>query len=353
MNEEDDERAAAMGGSDSPPPPINAKLQREIEEISKIENESSMAAALLSDLRTHQKIISRKLKIDPWKASRTPSANIEPTVRTRFESPVNASPSRLLYNRSNGGGGLSSTISGHNLSVTPGFQTSHTYFGGEHSSLASPRSAATLSSTSTILAAPQLNSSAAEGGPHTGMKAATLPAQQQLNSMFYPSSNQSPTSSYLNRNNYINSSSRVISSSATQKAALNNIVHNIAVPKPGYGLSTPIKSITLPSSSRYTGLSNHQSADYESPKGLYSSSSYYNTPISPQYAECEEELKVYSYDILKVNRRKRLPADVNRDRLELHLSPQEFEEIFGMNLKYFLELSEWKKVDLKKRAKLF
>jgi actin-binding LIM protein len=157
----------------------------------------------------------------------------------------------------------------------------------------------------------------------------------------------------LNRNNYINSSSRVISSSATQKAALNNIVHNIAVPKPGYGLSTPIKSITLPSSSRYTGLSNHQSADYESPKGLYSSSSYYNTPISPQYAECEEELKVYSYDILKVNRRKKLPADVNRDRLELHLSPQEFEEIFGMNLKYFLELSEWKKVDLKKRAKLF
>lgn len=212
MNEED----AGVGGCDSPPPAINAKLQREIEEISKIENESSMAAALLSDLRTHQKAIARKLKIDPWKASRTPSANIEPTIRTRFESPVNASPSRVLYNRSNGG--LSSTISGHTLSVTPGYHTSHTYF-GEHSSLASPRSAATLSSTSTILAPAQLNSSTIEGaGPHTGMKAATLPAQQQLNSMFYPSSNQSPTSSYLNRNNYINSSSRVISSSATQKA---------------------------------------------------------------------------------------------------------------------------------------
>ena len=75
---------------ESPPPPINAKLQREIEEISKIENESSMAAVLLGDLKAHQKVISRKLKIDPWKASRTPSANVEPTVRTRFESPVNA-----------------------------------------------------------------------------------------------------------------------------------------------------------------------------------------------------------------------------------------------------------------------
>lgn len=75
---------------ESPPPPINAKLQREIDEISKIETESSMAAALLNDLKAHQKVISRKLKIDPWKASRTPSAREEPSIRTRFESPVHA-----------------------------------------------------------------------------------------------------------------------------------------------------------------------------------------------------------------------------------------------------------------------
>lgn len=37
----------------------------------------------------------------------------------------------------------------------------------------------------------------------------------------------------------------------------------------------------------------------------------------------------------------------------MHLSTQEFEEIFGMDLKKFMELSDWKKRDLKKRAKLF
>lgn len=69
---------------------LESKLKREIEEISKIENESSMAAELLTEIKAHQKVLARKLKLDPWKASRTPSANAEPPIRTRFESPVNA-----------------------------------------------------------------------------------------------------------------------------------------------------------------------------------------------------------------------------------------------------------------------
>lgn len=87
---------------ESPPPPINAKLQREIDEISKIETESSMAAALLNDLKAHQKVISRKLKIDPWKASRTPSAREEPSIRTRFESPVHACMYSFLLQKKQG-----------------------------------------------------------------------------------------------------------------------------------------------------------------------------------------------------------------------------------------------------------
>lgn len=35
-------------------------------------------------------LLARKLKVDPWKASRTPNAKAEPSVRTRYESPVNA-----------------------------------------------------------------------------------------------------------------------------------------------------------------------------------------------------------------------------------------------------------------------
>ena len=74
---------------------LETKLKREIEEISKIENESSMAAELLSEIKAHQQAISRKLKLDPWKASRTPSANAEPVARTRYESPINACKSNF------------------------------------------------------------------------------------------------------------------------------------------------------------------------------------------------------------------------------------------------------------------
>lgn len=61
------------------------------EEVKKIKNESGMAAELLGEVERQQKLlIARKLKVDPWKASRTPSAKAEPSVRTRYESPVNA-----------------------------------------------------------------------------------------------------------------------------------------------------------------------------------------------------------------------------------------------------------------------
>jgi hypothetical protein len=82
-------------------PTDDPKLQREIEYISKIEHESSMAAALLGELKAHQKVVSRKLKLDPWKASRTPSANAEPLVRTRYDSPVNACNIKFIIYLSN------------------------------------------------------------------------------------------------------------------------------------------------------------------------------------------------------------------------------------------------------------
>lgn len=52
-------------------------------------------------------------------------------------------------------------------------------------------------------------------------------------------------------------------------------------------------------------------------------------------------------------RRKKLPGDVDRERLERHLSPEEFQAVFGMTIDKFNELPEWKRVDLKKRVKLF
>ncbi|XP_048060482.1 actin-binding LIM protein 1a isoform X10 [Megalobrama amblycephala] len=67
------------------------------------------------------------------------------------------------------------------------------------------------------------------------------------------------------------------------------------------------------------------------------------------------EPKVYPYEMLKVTSRSRskLPRDVDRTRLERHLAPEMFFEIFGMEIKEFDRLPLWKRNELKKKAKLF
>ncbi|XP_036407306.1 actin-binding LIM protein 2 isoform X10 [Megalops cyprinoides] len=67
------------------------------------------------------------------------------------------------------------------------------------------------------------------------------------------------------------------------------------------------------------------------------------------------EYKVYPYDVLAVTHRVRvkLPRDVDRTRLERHLSPEDFQQIFGMTIEQFDRLALWKRNDLKKRARLF
>uniref|UniRef100_A0A2I2ZL05 Actin binding LIM protein family member 2 n=1 Tax=Gorilla gorilla gorilla TaxID=9595 RepID=A0A2I2ZL05_GORGO len=64
---------------------------------------------------------------------------------------------------------------------------------------------------------------------------------------------------------------------------------------------------------------------------------------------------IYPYDSLIVTNRIRvkLPKDVDRTRLERHLSPEEFQEVFGMSVEEFDRLALWKRNDLKKKALLF
>uniref|UniRef100_A0A2I3NHH1 Actin-binding LIM protein 2 n=1 Tax=Papio anubis TaxID=9555 RepID=A0A2I3NHH1_PAPAN len=65
--------------------------------------------------------------------------------------------------------------------------------------------------------------------------------------------------------------------------------------------------------------------------------------------------QIYPYDSLIVTNRIRvkLPKDVDRTRLERHLSPEEFQEVFGMSIEEFDRLALWKRNDLKKKALLF
>ncbi|XP_039890362.1 actin-binding LIM protein 1a isoform X8 [Simochromis diagramma] len=67
------------------------------------------------------------------------------------------------------------------------------------------------------------------------------------------------------------------------------------------------------------------------------------------------EPKVYPYEMLMITSRGRakLPRDVDRTRLERHLAPETFFDIFGMEIQEFDRLPLWKRNDMKKKAKLF
>ncbi|KAI9539227.1 Actin-binding LIM protein 3 [Dissostichus eleginoides] len=67
------------------------------------------------------------------------------------------------------------------------------------------------------------------------------------------------------------------------------------------------------------------------------------------------EYTIFPYEALIVTTRgrNRLPKDADRARLERHLSPEEFLQVFGMTVEDFDRLALWKKNDLKKQARLF
>ncbi|XP_072314659.1 actin-binding LIM protein 2 isoform X2 [Eucyclogobius newberryi] len=64
---------------------------------------------------------------------------------------------------------------------------------------------------------------------------------------------------------------------------------------------------------------------------------------------------IHPYEVLAVTHRVKvkLPRDVDRTRLERHLSPEDFMQVFGMTLEQFDRLALWKKNDMKKKARLF
>ncbi|XP_005520822.1 PREDICTED: actin-binding LIM protein 1 isoform X13 [Pseudopodoces humilis] len=67
------------------------------------------------------------------------------------------------------------------------------------------------------------------------------------------------------------------------------------------------------------------------------------------------EPKIFPYEILMVTNRGRnkILKDVDRTRLERHLAPEVFQEIFGMTIQEFDKLPLWRRNDMKKKAKLF
>uniref|UniRef100_A0A6Q2ZE64 Actin binding LIM protein 1b n=1 Tax=Esox lucius TaxID=8010 RepID=A0A6Q2ZE64_ESOLU len=107
---------------------------------------------------------------------------------------------------------------------------------------------------------------------------------------------------------------------------------------------------TIPSSSAYPGPG----------RGGSSLSRDAQTSLSPDTSSSSSggtlrHSQVFPYELLTITNRGRakFPRDVDRTRLERHLAPELFFDIFGMEIQEFDRLPLWKRNDMKKKAKLF
>ncbi|XP_063749819.1 actin-binding LIM protein 1-like isoform X13 [Eleginops maclovinus] len=117
---------------------------------------------------------------------------------------------------------------------------------------------------------------------------------------------------------------------------------------PGYGR----KGLNPPRSADYSHYSSDRFKDFKlTHDGQYPLARMDRGVSMPNLLE----LKVYPYELLSVGSRGRvkLPKDVDRTKLERHLSPASFFEVFGMGFQEFNMLPLWKRNNMKKRANLF
>ncbi|KAK6299239.1 hypothetical protein J4Q44_G00307490 [Coregonus suidteri] len=140
------------------------------------------------------------------------------------------------------------------------------------------------------------------------------------------------------------SSKETLTTTSYNSTGYNNTVNGS--PRSHYSLDSDFyKSASLPGYKR-NGVNRPQSAapDYYQ---QYDSSSDVNWGT--------REYKVYPYEALIVTTRgrHRLPKDVDRARLERHLNPEEFLQVFGMTVAEFDRMALWKKNEMKKQARLF
>uniref|UniRef100_A0A8C6NVD7 Actin binding LIM protein 1a n=1 Tax=Nothobranchius furzeri TaxID=105023 RepID=A0A8C6NVD7_NOTFU len=112
--------------------------------------------------------------------------------------------------------------------------------------------------------------------------------------------------------------------------------------------TSPTKTNSLPGYGR-NGLHRPQSTDFTQ------YNSYGDMCGGGRAIQHGNSESVYPYEMLMITSRGRakLPRDVDRTRLERHLAPETFFDIFGMEIQEFDRLPLWKRNDMKKKAKLF
>ncbi|XP_064465579.1 actin-binding LIM protein 3-like [Ornithodoros turicata] len=270
------------------------QLKKEEEELSKIA--TGIGKVFLKTVKEREKVRAWKMNhVDPRNASRTPSANKEPAYRLRYDNPVNASPSRDIDR------------------PRPWEEEEFDRGSGYRSSMG--RSVGTTPSYNVVSSLRMVP----KPGYGLATKSATLPVGGR------DFMTQDLSFSKLESSDLSCGKSDISGTSDHERSAMN---HSMS----GMFRSTPFSDGGF----RHASYSPHMRRSMPNVN--------WNMSTDPP--------KSYPYHLLMTSNY-RLPPDVDRFHLERHLSNKEFQALFHMTRLDFYRLPEWKRNDLKRRAKLF
>ncbi|XP_020707933.1 actin-binding LIM protein 2 isoform X6 [Athalia rosae] len=282
------------------------KLKKEQAELSKID--TGIAKVFLQDReKDRENLRHRAANVDPRNASRTPSAAREPAYRLRYESPVGASPSRNIdharpWEDEDGVSYRSSVGPSYNVVSSlrhipkPGYGLA-------------PRSH-TFSST--------------------GGSVSALPGDYSFSGM----------GDKTHSTDFSSGKSDISTGSITDvdRRAL------VCTTAPYYSRRISMNDGgILPSSTTYTGGLGSVTVGH---------GHHVRRSLPDMGANPGEPPKLYPYHLLLITNY-RLPGDVDRCNLERHLSDAEFEAILQYTRAEFYRLPQWRRNEIKRKARLF
>ncbi|XP_077297355.1 actin binding LIM protein Uncoordinated 115a isoform X2 [Arctopsyche grandis] len=282
------------------------QLKKEEQELSKIE--TGMAKVFLKNVKDREKVKQwKKANLDPRNASRTPSASKEPTYRLRYESPVGASPSRNVDHPR--------------------------LFDEEEYSLTMDRSSSYRGSVGrSVGQIPSYNVMHVTSRPGYSLKSSTLPATIHTNGC-------NGDFSFSGLGDKTHSTEFSSGKSDISGGSITDVDRSA------------MTAAELPVSSTFVGVlragASSTSAPYRAPGGVRRS-----LPNMAHSHLVHEPAKIYPYHLLLITNY-RLPHDVDRLNLERHLSDMEFEAILQCGRHDFYRLPQWRRNDIKRRARLF
>ncbi|XP_045024808.1 actin-binding LIM protein 1 isoform X1 [Daphnia magna] len=323
--------------------PDDPKVKKSEAELSKIA--TGIGKVFLHNLKEREKFRQWKMShLDPRNASRTPSANKEPPLRLRYESPINASPSRFKdhprpFDYEEPELDRQST---HRSSLGRSIGTLPTY--NVVSSRSPPRPGYTLKSSTLPVNGRQ------NGGDYMGDYALGGGLAEQSQHTDF-GSNKSDISAVSLTESDRRALAPDLRSSNTYSSHLGGggMVSNTPRPHSQQGFRPMLMPVTTTSSHALPP----QSAPFRGHTHLRRSLPNMSAAaLAAQQALANEPPKIYPAHLLFTTNY-RLPVDVDRCQLERHLSDTEFEAIFQMTRSEFYRIPPWKRNEIKKRFRLF